>query len=612
MTHMGEEERDSKLAVLRELREKHGFKPPMESSGIGRFKEMARKILAGNGSQSDRDPNQEQLPKQVGTWPKNAPLLDHLAQKFACVGFSWEAVKWQTEWQLKSGEIKTAKRSCVRYTNYPKVGGVSPTLLELFEIPVDLVDGYRPPSTNGAGLVTGVGKPDLGIRPRMNETGIGYKGMDGISWRVGAQPFALPTQLETAICRIGDAVMLLADAVAELYGHDAALTELLCHKAPPRIPRLMDRGSTYDVFRPDMVIVKDQHGLRCVITELESCPAGHGMLYTMQHGYGLPSQMVNAFVDYLCGRPYLVFATRQWSEYVFEQAAFCDALRKRGVNARILFDCPLTEIAEIARRWQCPQAASAAIKATWDTDVLCRLRVHGFHEFVHGIDTLPASVGNAVVFRFGYFDNFSPETLQRLGEWQDRGARIVNPLQYPLESKALMAAAWLLNVERWITARDPEAVAILHRSLAQTRLLAPDCYDSAELTRDRAYWLTKFAAWDGGNQSWGSRSLDVGSQCSAALWERSLKERLQLPHPVVAQHVIASAQYDVDCLEEDGSISSLADARTRLTPFLMRGPNGKAVHAGSMITLRADTFRIHGATDAVEMPVVFTQGDCLT
>lgn len=190
--------------------------------------------------------------------------------------------------------------------------------------------------------------------------------------------------------------------------------------------------------------------------------------------------------------------------------------------------------------------------------------------------------------------------------WQGLGAKIVNPLQFFLESKSFLATVGLPTVRKAIADRDPDALEILDTSIADTRLLKQSIFRKTTLEDNKDFWLLKYAAWDGHNRSWGSRSLEFGSQHSPSNWQHIIDEYLRFSHPVVAQHVINSLRYDATYADHQGMTRLLAGARTRLTPFLLRGVDNNAVNAGATITLRTNTFRIHGATDAVEAPIVFS------
>src|SRR5262245_66145069 len=83
-------------------------------------------------------------------------------------------------------------------------------------------------------------------RQRMNATGIGLAGIEGVWWLPAARPFALSRQLALDLAAFGRAIFVLFDAVMDLYGTPAGdacgLNRLLEHKVPREVPRLMGAG----------------------------------------------------------------------------------------------------------------------------------------------------------------------------------------------------------------------------------------------------------------------------------------------------------------------------------------------------------------------------------
>lgn len=630
---------EDRIKDLAELRRKHGFRPPVEARP--RVGDWSRRVLAGedeikvddgNGEGrwvslkdlvagfgvTQQDVNDRARAENWPFVPRNALVLEAARRRLDCLGFGWEPV----EKVVRNGTT----RHFVRFTNFPTVGGLQIALVELLLIPFEVLDGAERVVAIRH-LVERQGQPaNFGPkRNRMERVGVGYKGLSGVgdrgmvSWLPGIEPFHLPSSFERQLQDLAEATFLLNDAVGALYGNDPEVTALLTHKVPDRIRRIVSPGRV-DIVRPDIVIVRDPDGtLRPVVTEFESAPGGHGMTHAMQVGYGLPYTMLDTFVRYLDGRRYVVLATNEWPEYVFEQGAFCAALRKRGVDARILFDAPLTDIhTRVQKNWKLPPGALDWVGKAWTNDFLGRLRELGFLEFVGGCAPadLPTQWNNPeglVVFRFGYVDNWSAPALDRLEEWARDGVTIINPTWFFLENKALMAAALLPAVRQWMCERSDTALKALDRHVAKTWVLDPRFVSLTDVRGDdernqacRQLLLSKFGAWDGHNQSWGSRSVEVGARMSGAAWGELIDARCALPHPVVVQHLIHSATYHVGYEGRDGNVAVLYDARTRLTPFFLRDRAGKAMHAGSTLTLRAGTYRIHGATDAVEAPVIFT------
>src|SRR5688572_11554589 len=88
-------------------------------------------------------------------------------------------------------------------------------------------------------------------RQRLNETGIGLAGLDGVWWLPASDPFSLPAQVLQELHEIGRAVFTFFDIVTALFetgeGQAGGLDELLNHKVPLHLPRLMGSGRVESV-----------------------------------------------------------------------------------------------------------------------------------------------------------------------------------------------------------------------------------------------------------------------------------------------------------------------------------------------------------------------------
>jgi hypothetical protein len=462
------------------------------------------------------------------------------------------------------------------------------------------------------------------IRSRMNRTGIGLAGIDGAWWLPAVEPFMLPRYVAGDLARIGAATFALFDAVAELYGTPegaaCGLDRLLEHKVPADIPRLMAPGQALAV-RPDfqLCLPKDGDGPRLVATELEICPSAQGFAHAMQVGYGLTNDLVDAFARLLGGRELLIVCSGQWSEFLFDQLAFCRALAAVGIRARVLCDTPIATIAERARSGAISRPPMFGVReqpAEWDVDIARRLRDNDFEAYLWP-DTSgwPDSVGDAVVFRFGYFDCFSAELLQRLLRWQASGATFLNPTQFILDSKVVMAALGLPAVRRRIQTRDPNALTSLDDCIPETLLVEPEVV--ARLRREQPEWVTKYAGFDRGNQAWGGRSLQVGAQHAPNAWAQVLQSSLDLLWPVVAQRFSPTTRLDIAYFDGQDTRGLMRQGATRLRAFMLRnaplagerkaGGEGH-FHArvcGAHLTVSGGAVQVSEGTDAVQAPVVF-------
>lgn len=447
----------------------------------------------------------------------------------------------------------------------------------------------------------------------MNATGIGYAGIDGAWWRPATEPFVLPAQVERQLQQIGHAIFLFFDTMMRLYGTDegaaCGLNRLLASKVPPHIPRLVGAGRV-EAVRPDFQLcLRDDGAYQLVATELEICPSAQGFAHAMQVGYGLPTDLVEMFARYLNGCPLLFVGTEQWSEFLFEQLAFCRALAGAGAQGYVLYDRPLQTLADEVQkgqRWRLPIFGVEHRPPSWDADVIGRIERHGLKPYLWPNDlTWPESVGDAVVFRFGYFDCFAPQQLQRLIDWQAAGATFLNPTTFFFDSKSVLATLGLPNIRQAIAATDAAALAILDRALPSTLLLEDTHLEL--LIAEQQDWVVKFAGFDRDNQAWGGRSLQIGAQHTAETWRRTLEQYLALPWPTVAQRVAPSQRVDLAYFDHQDEVHWLRQGHTRLRTFFLRnpGPEGNVLVGGSHLTVAAAGGAVAESRSAVQAPVSF-------
>jgi hypothetical protein len=448
------------------------------------------------------------------------------------------------------------------------------------------------------------------IHQRMAHTGIGYAGIAGAWWLPAAAPFALPAAQADELTLAARAIFALFDAVSALYstpdGAAGDLHALLGHKVPPKIARLVAPGRVLAV-RPDFQLLPLAHAplYRLVATELEICPSAHGFAHAMQVGYHLSPDLVETFARLLQGRELLFASTSQWSEFLFEQLAFCRALAEHGARGRVLLDIPLATLAARIERGECwrpPIFGVNELPARWNTDLPGRIRAHDFMSFLYqDAPEWPAEVGDALVFRFGYCECFAPMQLERMRQWRAHGAVFLNPATFYLDSKAVLAAARLPAVRAAIG--DPALLRALDGCIPETLLLTPDTIDQLRL--EQSDWVVKYAGFDQGNQAWGGRSLRIGALSSPKAWNAFLSEVLALPWPVVAQRAVATAQIDIDYVDAEENVRQLRQGTTRLRSFFVRDEHDQVAVCGSHLTVSGGTLQVSESTDSVQAPVVF-------
>ncbi len=455
------------------------------------------------------------------------------------------------------------------------------------------------------------------IRQRMKRTGIGFAGIEGAWWLPATAPFRLPSQTAAELAQIAPAIYCLFDAVTALYGTAAGalggLNTLLEAKVPAHIPRLISTAPVSAV-RPDFQLhpLSNYPGqVQLIATELEICPSAHGFAHAMQVGYGLQPDLVAMFANFLAGRELIFVGTQQWSEFLFEQLAFCRALATVGARGRVLYDLPVATIAERVRRgeqWQPPMFGIQTKPLDWRDDLLARIRQAEFQPYLWPADEKwPATVGDAVVFRFGYFDCFGLAELERFQQWETSGATLLNPTNFILDSKVIMAALQLPVVRRQIGATDANALAVLDQCIPETILLQPT--EVARLVQAKDQWVLKFAGFDSSNQAWGGRSLRVGAQHTQTAWVQLIEQFLDLPWPVVAQRAVPSMCVDIAYLDAANQPQWLRQGTTRLRTFMLRNPafdSGQSTWVGGAhITVSGGTLQVSESTDAVQAPVLF-------
>jgi hypothetical protein len=338
------------------------------------------------------------------------------------------------------------------------------------------------------------------MKSPMHGTGIGYAGIDGVWWLPAERHFVWPRAMRDHLARVGDALFQFVDAVWRVLesGSDPELAAQLRHRVPESLTSHFDLAPVLS-FRPDFQLVPTGEPalpFRPVLTEIEIAPSAQGFAHAMQVGYGLSTDIADSFAAFLDGRTFYIVGTAQWSEFLFEQLAFCRALAERGATAFVLYDRPLATLAaEIARgeRWQPPIFGIPTRPPGWNVDLQARFQTHGFERF--WLDQWPEQVDDGVVYRFGYLENFDAAHLARMDEWRANGATFINPLAYPLDSKVLLTALQRPTLRSHLS---PTTLDLLDGAIPETHLLTPAILPILQQERWLADQICRVRRWQRG------------------------------------------------------------------------------------------------------------------
>ncbi len=446
----------------------------------------------------------------------------------------------------------------------------------------------------------------VAINDAIRSTGVGLAGFEGAWWSPATQPFEMTSAEFNQLSHIGRSLFQYADAItAELREQpDSYFSRQLQQKVPVHIVETFSTAPML-MCRPDFQLVPTPDGVQLVLTEIEIAPFSAGCAHAMQIAYGIPADIAPAFARMLHGRELLFVGTHEWSWYLYDQFAFCKALAVHGARGRILsdrtFDQMETEI-QRGERWQLPIPGIEQPPDPWQPGITAH--INRFDLQSHVCNEWPEDLGDAVIYRFGYVEHFTPAQHAIFRQWQEQGATFLNPFSFHLDSKVLLLGARTPSIRKRL---DTETVAALERCVPETVLLTSN--NLGQLVAEKNTWLIKFAGFDQANTAWGGRSVRFGRQFSSEAWRKLLRESLNLNWPVVAQHVTDSMRLTLDYYQSDGSIATLQKGYTRLRTFFLRNDvqsTPHAVHCGSHITVTGDTMNVsEQARGAIQSPVHF-------
>ena len=454
----------------------------------------------------------------------------------------------------------------------------------------------------------------------VEETGIGYGGLTGVTWNMmgkGERTVPIPRYAFDRLCEVMVAVSAYAKTLQRLASDDE-VAALLGHKRPDKVKPSYGSGALR-FFRPDIVLFSGADGdLSFKITEIESAPGGLGMFEAvrMAYGYESPYPTVLQSLRKLIGdREFVVVMTHGWIDYVFDVCVAVKWLRDQGVQARVIVDRSREDVEAFATRlWRTRQREMPKFTSgqpNWRPELMQRLRQYGFDQFVEWHAELPEQVAaRTVVFRTGYHGSFRDrDTVAKLLRWERKcSATVLNGINPSLENKGMMAALQLPNVR---SALKPsigrDVLSLLDAHFAHTQVVSHSFSDLNALCRGHRELVLKVAAWDQGDLlSWGARGITVGDDCTSREWEQAIGQALAAPHPMVVQERVDSIRRNYRAtVGQGGEPRNVMRARQRWTPFVVVDDDG-GVHIDPGVITALDSFAAHGATRAVMAPVEIT------
>jgi hypothetical protein len=352
----------------------------------------------------------------------------------------------------------------------------------------------------------------------------------------------------------------------------------LYHKAPKYIMGYAKQPTEHRsvvMFRPD-VIVKSDGQFR--FTEIEGVPGGHGILGIHQLLLEGQSKLVEQFAKYLNGRPYRIILCREMLDYLWEQAAFCNMLQDlKGVDAKVIIAATEDEFRSHAQLWKAQYCHEMIM------DPIAHLQQSASKATAIFDRELISSLQGTVVFRFGYFRNFTSPQLRQMEDADE----VLNSMLPHLESKNLLAFSCSALCKELY-----ESDGLIDDYHALQQFTVPTELVSARTMSLTSKSVLKISGWH--VHDWGSKSVRVSSEMSRADWKTAVYRYGVLEQPAVMQDFIDSAKFSIRYIAPDSSLGVVTRARLRATPIVL----------GTTPLVTGMTFRrnarVHGATDAIQ------------
>jgi hypothetical protein len=454
----------------------------------------------------------------------------------------------------------------------------------------------------------------LSNAPKVEATGVGYSGLQGITWHMlgmGHREIPLPGYVFDRFAEFTHALKAYMHVIHRPHG--GTLSALFDHKRPDdRVKPIVGKRPTM-LFRPDVVLTRGSDGeLSFKVTELESAPGGLGLFEAVRLAYDRPAEQGN-IIDHLCrlvgDRPFVVVLTHTWIDYVWDICFACKLLRAHGIEVTVYIDQPQKDLeAYAAQSWKKRQAEMPQFTSqqpNWNPHLMERLRHYGFASFVEMVSDIPKALDKpAVVYRMGYHGSFTLTTIERLMAWERNGSLMLNGLHYGLESKANMAALSIPAVREKLTPSiNRDVLNLLDMHIAKTHVVDPAFSDLNHVCDMHKGGVLKVAAWDPDDfLCWGAHGLVDGADQTKREWVGHVGTALARPYPIVVQERVESVRQNLrEVCDRHGQRHKLAKARQRWTPMVLIDEDGQ-VHIDPGVITASSSFAAHGGVGSVMAP----------
>lgn len=442
------------------------------------------------------------------------------------------------------------------------------------------------------------------------------------SWRLAPAPFEIPAPMWKELELIGQACFAFQQALETLYLRSREGKPLLRNQSlrADWVAEILDRGKPADllehaassalkgtfapILRPDLLWTEEGW----ILTELDSVPGGLGLTLYLQKIY---ESKFHGF-----GGSYEQFLERFWSTLANskgkkEKCSVAFVLREEGMTY-------FPEFEFLAEAIQSRGHRAYAVRAEELIPLGNSLHIN--------IDGSPEKID--LVYRF--FELFDLQNMENRGDLLKAVAEQelwVTPSMRPFQEEKLALA--LFHHHRLTEFWKQEIPGKLYRCLQkliprswilENADLPPGAVWDAPLVGGQAIWdwmqlaegsqkerqlILKRSGFN--PDSWGARSVLLGSDTSREEWRNGLQQALEASGtgPFILQDYHKPKRLPFTIYDDEG-IPRKVDSRVRICPYYFC--DGKKVEAGPVLATvcPADKKIIHGMSVASMVPAVCT------